>query len=159
MPLDLAERFIRHARIELEAGNRLRAGEIAWAAVSQYLAFIGENRGWDHSSHAALASIGSHICSEHSDYPTGNLAVALRNAYERGHRKRYESLFNADEVEDLIEGVEETLPLLDTLSTLLPRPFKITRNSQLRVLRAVTGDETLDLGDESAVGFSLRHTP
>ena len=47
----IGRRMIIHAREELEAGNRLQAGEKAWGAVVQPLKAIAEQRGWPHQSH------------------------------------------------------------------------------------------------------------
>ena len=50
------------------------------------------------------------------------------------------------------------MPTLIELTTMPPRPFTITRNVQLRRLRRLTGDDDLQIGDTSSVGFSLNHS-
>ena len=49
------------------------------------------------------------------------------------------------------------MPVLESLPDASPCPFTITSNTQLRRLRALTGDDSLQPGDTSAVGFSLKH--
>ena len=49
--------------------------------------------------------------------------------------------------------------LQDALPDAPPRPFTIASNAQLRRLRSLTGDDGLQLGDASPVGFSLKHGP
>ena len=46
--------------------------------------------------------------------------------------------------------------MLESLASEEPRPFTIESNSQLRRLRVLTGNDELQVGDESEVGFSLR---
>ena len=49
------------------------------------------------------------------------------------------------------------MPYLIRLTTTPPRPFTITSNTQLRRLRRLTGDDGLEMGDTSPVGFSKKH--
>ena len=153
----MAERFIKQARAEIGMGNRLQAGEKAWGAVTQYLKIIGEERGWQHTSNRQLESIGRHIRAEYPEHDSQLLGDALSDAYHKGHRNFYENWSEPGEVEDVVEGVEAVLPVLDTIAGLPPRPFRIDSNSELRRLRLVTGDNNLQRGDESPVGFSRRH--
>ncbi len=155
----ISRRFILHAREELERGNRLQAGEKAWGAVAQYLKIIGEQRGWYHKSHRQLESIGHHVRAEYPDYDSGPFAEGLSAAYHKGHENFYENYRSREEVEESIEGAENALPVLESLITEAPRPFTIISNSQLRRLKELTGNNDLQVGDASLVGFSLRHTP
>ncbi len=153
----ISRRFIQHAREELEKGNRLQAGEKAWGAVAQYLKIIGEQRGWRHTSHRQLESIAHHVRAEYPEYNSAQFTDALWFAYRNGHENFYENHRNTDEVKEAIEGAETALPVLESLIDEAPRPFTITSNSQLRRLKQVTGNNELQIGDTSAVGFSLRH--
>ena len=155
----MSHRFILHAREELEDGKRLQAGEKAWGAVAQYLKIIGEDRGWQHGSHRQLESIGRHIRAEYPDFGSEEFADALSDAYHKGHRNFYENWSTPGEVEDVVEGVEDILPALDAMASEAPRYFKINSNSQRRRLAELTGNRELQIGDESFVGFSLRHSP
>ncbi len=55
--------FLHHAKIELEEGRRLQASEKAWAAVAHALKAMAQERGWNHTSHAHLRAIGSHVAN------------------------------------------------------------------------------------------------
>ena len=152
----ISQRFILHAREDLERDNRLQAGEKAWGAVAQYLKIIGEQRGWYHKSHRQLDSIGRHLVAE---YDQAQLAVALSDAYHKGHESFYDNQRSFQEIEETIEEVEEALPALESLQYAAPLPFTINSNRQLRRLIALTGNKELAVGDTSSVGFSLRHHP
>lgn len=154
----MAERFIKEARHELNSGNRLQAGEKAWGAAVQYLKIIAEQRGWKHTSNRELESTGKHLAAEYPEYAR-SFAAALSDAYHKGHENFYENRRNLREVREAVEGMEAALPSLETLTTEAPRPFRIASNSELRRLKAITGNGGLEVGDESPVGFSLRHSP
>ena len=155
----MSRRFIMEAREELESGNRLQAGEKAWGAVAQLLKIIGDDRGWNQGSHRQLESIGHHIRAEYPDYDSGDFATAMSNAYLKGHKNFYENWLDSDEVEETVDGVERILPVLESVGSESPRYFRISSNSQRRRLAELTGNRELQIGDESLVGFSNRHSP
>ena len=154
----MSRRFIMEAREELEGGNRLQAGEKAWGAVAQHLKIIGDNRGWKHGSHRQLESIGRQISVEYPDYASPEFTEALSDAYHKGHENFYDNRRDIDEIEDTIEEVEKALPVLEAIEAEAPRYFKISSNSQRRRLAELTGNQYLQIGDESLVGFSNRHS-
>ena len=151
----MSEWMMAAANTELKAGNRIQAGEKAWNAVVQYYKLIGANRGWRHTSSRQLESIGRHLLAEFPEYASPEVINGLSDAYHKGHENFYENVLWDDEVLDVIEGVEKALPILDTIASEPPRPFRISSNSQLRRLRMVTGNPELQVGDESPAGFSL----
>ena len=110
------------------------------------------------SSHRQLESIGRQIRAEYPEYVSEEFADALSDAY-RGHENFYENKLDIDEVEESVAGAEMALPTLESLEPLLPRRFKINSVSQRRRLAELTGNRDLQIGDESPVGFSLRHSP
>ena len=152
----IARRFILQARQYLEQGDRLQAGEKAWGAVAHNLKAIGEQRGWHHGSHQQIENIGRQIVVEFDNAELGN---AIAETFQNGHRNFYENYRTIGEMRITIEAAEETLPVLEVLQHTNPHPFTITSNTQLRRLRALTGNNNLQIGDTSPVGFSLKHTP
>lgn len=88
-----------------------------------------------------------------------DLSYAFANAYFRGHDNFYENQYGTDDIEEPITSVEDVLPLLEAIHSEDPRPFTITSNTQRRRLVELTGDNSLQVGDTSPVGFSLRHAP
>ena len=145
----MGRRFIQLAREELAQGHRLQAGEKAWGAIAYNLKAIGQLRGWRHGSHRALENIGKQIVAE---YESSELAIAISEANHIGHYNFYENQRNPETIADLIETVAEALQFE------APRPFAITSNQQRR-LAELTGNDGLQVGDASPVGFSLRHRP
>ena len=152
----IGRRFILQARKYLEEGDRLQAGEKAWGAIAHNLKVIGEQRGWNHWNHQQLENIGRHIVVE---FESAELANAISEAFHNGHRNFYENQRTLEEMRITIEAAEGALPLLETLQQTDPRSFTISSNQQLRRLRALTGNEQLQIGDTSPVGFSLKHSP
>ena len=80
---------------------------------------------------------------------------ALSDAYRVGHENFYENQRSVEVLAAMIERVEDLVPTLIELTTMPPRPFTITSNVQLRRLQRLTGDDDLQIGDTSSVGFSL----
>ena len=152
----ISRRFMIHAREELEKGNRLQGGEKAWGAVAQPLKAIAEQRGWRHQTHQHIHNVGLQILAEGPDV---DLQEALSAAYRVGHENFYENHRDPEELAEMLDKVEDVMPILETLPEAAPRPFTIASNTQLRRLRSLTGDDSLQLGDTSAVGFSLKHEP
>ena len=147
--------FIAHARDELAQGSRLQAGEKAWGAVVQPFKVIAEQRGWSHKSHQDIHDVASQVALEYGfDNDQG---YALWGAYFIGHQNFYENYHSVAELSDMIDRVEELLPHLIRLTITPPRPFTITSNTQLRRLQRLTGDDGLEIGDASPVGFSRNH--
>lgn len=151
----MGQRLIKQARHELDAGDRLQAGGKAWGAAVQFLKIIGEQRGWGHDSNRQLQSLGKHLAAEYPEHG-GRLSVALSDAYFKGHENYYENRRKLEDLRDVVEGVEEIIPILERLIDEPPRPFTIQFSSQLRRLRVLTGRDDLKVGDSSPVEFSLR---
>ena len=151
-----SRRFIIHAREELGKGHRLQAGEKAWGIVAQPLKAIAEQRGWRHQNHQDIHNVGLQILAE---TPNVDLQEALSEAYRVGHQNFYENYYHPDELAEMLDKVEDVMPVLIALPDAPPGSFTITSNTQLRRLRSLTGDDNLQLGDTSAVGFSLKHGP
>ena len=152
----ISMRFLSEAARELRGGSRLQAGEKAWGAIVHHLKAIAEERGWHHKSHRQIEYISRQIVAELQDI---ELSEALSDVYYKGHQNFYENEWGFDDLREVIRAAESALPKLAALQEAPPRPFTITSNHQLRRLMALTGNEGLQLGDYSPVGFSLRHSP
>lgn len=147
--------FIAHAREELAQGSRMQAGEKAWGAVVQPFKVIAEQRGWPHESHQDIHSVASQIALEFGfDH---DQSLALIDAYRIGHQNFYENYHHVETLADMIDRVEGLMPYLLQLTATPPRPFTITSNTQLRRLRRLTGNDSLEIGDASPAGFSQNH--
>lgn len=152
----MGQRLIKQARDEISKGDRLQAGNKAWGAAVQFLKIIAEERGWNHTSNRQLESVGKQLAAEYSEY-SGILSGTLADAYHKGHENFYENRRSPADVEDAVEGIERVIPILDQLAYLQPRHVQIDSNSQLRRIKLLTENDDLKVGDESPVGFSLRH--
>ena len=152
--LQISRHMIIHAREELKTGSRLQAGEKAWCAVVQPMKAIAEQRGWKHGSHQDVHAVMRQVVLECG--LDGDQSHALSLAYFVGHENFYENFRSPEELSEMMDRVEEVLPDLIDLTTMPPRPFTITSNAQLRRLRRLTGNDDLQIGDTSEVGFSLQ---
>ena len=144
------------ARKHLDKGDRLQAGEKAWGAVAHNLKAIGELRGWRHDSHRLVESIGRQIVAETLDT---DLGAFISEVYHKGHENFYENQRSEQTLQEVIAEAEQAAPILEALQGTAPQPITISSNTQLRRLMALTGNNNLQIGDTSPVGFSLKHTP
>ena len=151
----ISQIFIADAREELARGSRMQAGEKAWGSVVQPFKAIAEQRGWPHQSHQDIHLVASQIALEYGFDHDQSLAVI--DAYRIGHQNFYENYHHVETLADMIDRVEGLMPYLILLTITPPRPFTITSNTQLRRLRRLTGDDGLEIGDASPVGFSKNH--
>ena len=151
----IGRRFIMQARHHLEEGDRLQAGEKAWGALAQNLKAIGELRGWRHDSHRLVESVGRQIVAETHNSDLGEF---ISEVYHKGHENFYENQRSEETLNEVIDEAELALAILEALQGTAPHPFTIASNTQLRRLMALTGDNGLQIGDTSPVGFSLKHT-
>lgn len=155
-PLVSGGRFILQARECLEQGCRLQAGKMAWEAIACYLKEIGDQRGWHCDSNRQVQQIGIQLWPEFLDFELG---FAIIDIYYKGYDNLYENYMSKESLRELIDLAEEVLPALEALQHTAPSPFTITSNTQLRRLRSLTGNNDLQIGDSSPVGFSLKHSP
>ena len=81
----------------------------------------------------------------------------MTDAYRVGHENFYENHRSFEQLADMIGRVEDIAPFLSSLTAMEPRSFTITSNTQLRRLRRLTGNDDLQIGDTSDVGFSLQN--
>ena len=153
--LQISRIMIVQARQELIEGSRLQAGEKAWGAVVQPMKAIAQHRGWKHKSHQDIHSVMSQIALEYGF--DGEQVWALSLAYFVGHENFYENFRSPEELSEMMDRVEEILPALIEVTVMPPRPCTITSNAQLRRLRRLTGNDDLQIGDTSDVGFSLQN--
>ncbi len=151
--LRISLRMIIQAREELKMGSRLQAGEKAWGTVAHPVKAIAEQRGWRHKSHQDVLAVMSQVVLEYGF--DSDQVQALSEAYRVGHENFYENFRSPEELAEMIDGVERVMEALIDLTTSPPRLFTITSNTQLRRLRRLTGNEDLEIGDTSDVGFSL----
>ena len=145
----ISRQLLIHAREELAAGSRLQDGEKAWGAVVQPMKAIAEQRGWPHQSHRDVMEVARQVALEYGF--DADQSEALTEAYRVGHENFYENYLRVEELAELIDKVEIVAPLLIQFTAAPPRPFTITSNTQLRRL---TGDDSLEIGDTSPVGFT-----
>ena len=125
--IETAERFLRHAEEEFEAGDMLQASEKAWGAVAHYLKSVAKFRGWRNRSHSDINDIATDLSYETNDSRTirrlyGNVSNLHQNFYE-------------DWLPDIsvAEGIEDARELIDRLEGragphIDPRPSQASRS-------------------------------
>lgn len=151
--VQISQRLIQQARVELESGDRLQATEKVWGALAQMLKAHGQQRGWMNlGSHRTVGRIAQQLSAEYVE-------IAVLNAYaaaDNGHRNFYDNEMSPPEIEDIITVVARVLPELQSALRQSPRPFTI-RDGDLWRVRTLTGKHELQIGDSSPTGFSNTH--
>ena len=93
-----------------------------------------------------------------AEFHDTELGYAISDVFHNGHGNFYENQRSLSEMRETIRMAEEVLPVLESLQRAEPRNFTIASNTQLRRLKALTGNDDLQIGDTSPVGFSLKHS-
>ena len=152
--VQISRRLIRQAREELDAGDRLQATEKVWGALAQMMKAHGQRRGWlNLGSHRTVGHIAQQLAAEYDERAIIHAYVAADN----GHRNFYDNEMSPPEIEGIIVVVGDVLPDLERALRESPRPFTISDVDQRWRVRTLTGRQTLEVGDSSAVGFSNTH--
>ncbi len=92
------------------------------------------------------------------EFDRPELANSIAEVFHNGHRNFYENQRTIGEMRVTIEATEAALPMLEVLLHSNPLSFSIESNQQLGRLRGLTGNDDLQIGDSSPVGFSLKQT-
>ena len=135
-------------------GDQQQAGKMAWSAIGHYLQAIAGQRGWRIDNPEMVADAGHQIAVEFMD---GELSEAILDVFHNGHRLIYRNQRDRAEMRETIAYAEDALKSLEIVLHAKPRPFTIKSNRQLCRLRTLTGNDNLQIGDSSPVGFSLKH--
>ena len=154
--VQISRRLIEQAREELAAGDRLQATEKAWGAFAQMMKAHGQQRGWlNLGGHRTVGHIALQLDLEYTEIPVARAYVAADN----GHRNFYDNEMSPPEIEGIITVVGGVLPRLENSLGEPPRPFTIGDADQRWRVRTLTGRQTLEVGDSSAVGSPTRTRP
>ncbi len=114
--LAISRRFLDHARVELDKGDRLQAAEKVWGAAAHALKAIAIQRGWRHRSHDSVMSVGSQLARECG---REDLAEHLISANAM-HINFYENGVPAILIKAAINNVERYIDKLDSVRSLPP---------------------------------------
>ncbi|MCE2457740.1 MAG: PaREP1 family protein [Dehalococcoidia bacterium] len=122
-----AERFLRHAEEEFEAGDLPQASEKAWGAVAHYLKSVAKFRGWRNRSHSDLNYIATDLSYETDD------PRSIRRLYgsvSSLHQNFYEDWLPEISIAEGIEDAREMIHGLETRTgrPLDPRPSQANRS-------------------------------
>ena len=125
--VETAERFLRHAEEEFEAGDMLQASEKAWGAVAHYLKSVAKFRGWRNRSHSDLSDIVLDLAQETGD---PDRIGTLYRSVGALHTNFYEDWFSDQMVAGGIEDARELIDRLEnrTGPQIDPRPSQAGRS-------------------------------
>ncbi|MCY4624341.1 MAG: PaREP1 family protein [Chloroflexi bacterium] len=96
-----SRRYLAQSEEELERGDLLQASEKGWAAASQILKAVAEERGWRHRNHNDLYKAIDLAVGETNDL---ELRFLFNTASEL-HANFYEEFMSATAVRENITGV------------------------------------------------------
>ena len=153
----VSRRFLEHARIQLEEGDRLQAAEKVWGAAAHALKAVGEQRGWIHDRHPNLFDIGEHLGREFGQERQFHRYLAQA---EYMHRDFYLNGWSTDAIRSALADVEEFVGELDIIRASPPRPYTVTDDDdriRLGHLLGLRRGERPSVGDHSSVGYSQTH--
>ncbi len=145
----ISRRFLEQAREELEAEDRLQASEKTWGAAAHALKAVAEERGWNHGHHALVVAVAEQLAEEFGR-PEFNSLIGIAQSM---HMNFYENHRGTNAVRQAVDDIEGFVDELERLRTVPPRPYVIRDTDARSRLRGLTGLR-LELGDQSAIGFS-----
>ena len=153
----ISRRFLEHAEIEIDKGNRLQASEKVWGAVSHALKSVAEKRGWEHGHRQNILDISAHLGKEFD--LEGDFDLLLGSA-KTMHVNFYENEYGEDTIRRAIGFAGEFVDQIERVRDAPPRPFTIDTTEDRRRLRRllnVPGSEVekrLPLGSSDMHGYS-----
>ena len=153
----MSRRFLEHARLYLEQGDRIQASEKVWGAAAHALKAVGEQRGWDHRGHSNVLFIGEHLGRE---FDREALFLRYISQAESMHINFYENRREENVINRALLDVEMLVAELDAVRNSPPRPYRIKDESDRRRLGRLLGLRRGDrpaIGDYSPVGYSQTH--
>jgi HEPN domain-containing protein len=127
--IETAERFLRHAEEQFEAGDMPQASEKAWGAVAHYLKSEAKFRGWRNSSHSDLSDIAYDLAHETDD--TSRIE-RLYDGVNKLHANFYEDQLDDREVAEGVGWARELIWQLESnaRSPLGERPSHLRRRGR-----------------------------
>ncbi len=151
--MQISRRFIKHAREELEKGERLQASEKVWGAAGHALAAIGKERGWVTGTNEHKEQIALHLAREF-----GN--PSIRTRFNAGYRDEAHGNFHrndqpAEAVKVQIEDVEIFVDQLQQFRQEGPQPFTVDGPDAAARITALTGRK-VKIGETYTDGFVNR---
>ena len=102
-----SERLLRHARIELEKGDRLQTSEKAWGAVAHAIKAVAAHRGWRYDTHSDATRVIVRLVPE-----LGDRVYLLYGVANYLHKNHCIDAMPMDELRDCLAYVEELLEIL-----------------------------------------------
>ena len=153
----MSRRFLEHARIQSEVGDRIQAAEKIWGAAAHALKAVGEQRGWIHDRHPNIFDIGEHLGLEFGVFEQFSRYLAQA---EYMHRNFYLNGWSENAVRAALNDVETFVDELEQIRLSEPRPFTVRDEGDRirlgRLLGLQRGDRP-PIGDHSPVGYSQTH--
>ena len=104
-------------------------------------------------SHRTVGHIARQLAAEYDDLEIIDAFVGADN----GHRNFYDNEMSPPEIEGILTVIGNVLPVLEQALQERPRNFTIANVDQRWRVRTLTGQQTLEVGDSSPVGFSNTH--
>ena len=153
----VSRRFLEHARIQLEDGDRLQAAEKVWGAAAHALKAIGEQRGWIHSNHSHIFDIGGQLGRE---FGQERRFLDYLSQAQAMHQNFYDNIRDIPVIQAALSAVAEFVDELDVIRNSPPRPYTIQDESDRIRLGHVLGlrrGARPPIGDHSPVGYSQTH--
>ena len=155
--VQMSRRFLEHAKIQLEQGDRIQAAEKVWGAAAHALKSVGEQRGWLHDGHPNLFDIGEHLGKEFGQFDEFSRYLAQA---EYMHKNFYQNDRSPSAIQSALNDVARFADELERIRNSPPRPFTVVDDEdriRLGRLLGLRRGSRPPIGDHSPVGYSRTH--
>ena len=105
-----SQRLLRHARIELEKGDRLQTSEKAWGAVAHAIKAVAAHRGWKYDTHSDATRVIVRLIPE-----LGDRVYLLYGVANYLHKNYYIDAMPLEDLRYDLAYVEELVAMLIAL--------------------------------------------
>ena len=151
-------RFLDHAQIELDKGNRLQAGEKAWGAVAHQLKAIARARGWNSEGHANLYAVADYLAREYGTAEGVDPLPVRVGAIDLFHQNFYENVHRDRALQGAIGSARRLVNDLEEIRQKEPQTFTIENKDDQGTVTMLTGVE-YPLEETRGKGFVNIPTP
>ena len=116
---EISERFLKHARRELEQGDLLQASEKSWGAVAHYVKAIAHEEGWPDGTHGDIAKNARKLIVLTDDPSSNRRMFQAMNAL---HVNFYEADLDEDDVRISVQDARTLIAEMKIANERLHQP-------------------------------------
>ena len=148
--MQIARRFIEHAKEELEKGERLQASERVWGAAGHALASVGKERGWVTGRNEQKEQIALVLAREFAD---PSIATRFHSGYrDEAHGNFHRNDLPVPLIRTQIDDVEIFVDQLQGFRERGPQPYEVQYPDEVTLINGLSG-QRVEVGETYTDGF------